>query len=72
MNPLLRFYQDEQMRDTLKEFMLNELSDMAVQKVFDKEDISGLPEAKELVEKLFNKLHELYEPVAEPVIQSTR
>lgn len=72
MNPLHQFYTDIHTREAVKAFMLSQLQEMAVDAVFAKEDISGIYEAKELVEKSFSRLRELYEPKQKPVIDSPR
>lgn len=66
------FYADEPVRETVKAFMLTELNDMAVEAVFAKKPVEGMAEAKELVERVFDKLKELYAPKDKPVIESSR
>lgn len=72
MNPLVIFYRDETMRNTVKEFMVAQLEQMAIDRTFNKEDVVGIAEAKELVDKTFSKLKELYEPEAKVKVETVR
>lgn len=74
MNPnyLRNFYADEVTRDTVKAFMESQLSDMAIEAVFAKNPVEGIAEAKILVERVFDKLKELYAPKQIQVIESSR
>lgn len=62
MNPLHTFYQDEHMRNAVKEFFIQELSLMAVEKTFNGESVSGIKEARDCIETAFTSLMEMYEP----------
>ena len=66
------FYKDEHTRNAVKEFMINMLEDMVIKKVFNNEPVTGIYEAKALVEKSFNKLEEIYEPPQKKVVESSR
>lgn len=72
MNPLVAFQQDEHIREAFKAFMVSQLEEMAIEKVFDKKSIDGIYEARELVDKTFNKLAELYEPKKKANVESSR
>ncbi len=72
MNPLVVFYRDETMRNTVKEFMVAQLEQMAIDRTFNKEDITGIAEARELVDKTFSKLKDLYEPNPKVVVETKR
>lgn len=60
MDLLRTFYNDIHTRETFKEFQLNLLRQMAVDRVFDKEDIAGIHEAKQIIEDSFSRLEEMY------------
>jgi len=73
MNPVLRnFYSNEAERDAVKEFMIEVLKELAVERTFDGKPVTGIPEARELVDRLFDKLQELYGKIKEPVISNSR
>lgn len=72
MNPLVIFYRDETMRDAVKDFMVAQLEQMAIDRTFNKEDITGIAEAKELVDKTFSKLKELYSPEPKIKVETVR
>lgn len=72
MNPLLTFYKDSAMREAVKSFMISELEGMAIDRTFNKEDVVGIAEAKELIDKTFSKLKEIYEPQPKVAIESKR
>lgn len=57
---LRRFYEDKGTRDTVRAFQTELLKEMAVEKVFAGEDVSGMQEALMLVEKTFDRLDEIY------------
>lgn len=71
-NLLAVFYRDEHTRNALKEFMILNLEETTIQKVFDKESVEGIAEAKELVEKTFNRLEELYGDKKKPKVETKR
>ena len=72
MNPLQLFYNDKIMRDTVKEFLLINLKDLAVETVFNKKDIVGIFEAKKVIDNSFEKLEELFMKKGKPIINSSR
>ena len=72
MNPLHQFYTDEHMREAVKNFLVTELEETTVERVFDKKDIIGIYEAKELIEKSFDKLDNLYGKKDNVIITSPR
>jgi hypothetical protein len=59
---LQSFYLDEPMREEVKTFMISLLEAETVQRVFSGKNVVGILEAKELVDKSFSKLEELYKP----------
>ena len=72
MNPLIQFQQDEHTRDAVREFFIQQLGEMAIARVFEREDVSGIADAKETIDKAFSKLQDLYEPKKKPLIDSSR
>lgn len=54
--PISDFQADVEKRDSVKEFMLETLRDMAVNRVILGESIVGIKEAFELVEELFRRI----------------
>lgn len=59
---LQSFYLDEPMREDVKAFMTVLLEEETVRRVFSGKSTVGILEAKELVDKSFSKLEELYTP----------
>ncbi len=72
MNPLERFYKDEPMRHAVHDFAIVMLRELAADKAFDGESTEGIQEAGECVEKLFDKLEELYTVKKEATITNSR
>lgn len=72
MNPLNSFYQDVHQREAVKAFMIEQLEEMTIENVFNDKQITGLYEAKLLVDKMFNTLEETYKQKEKPVIKSMR
>ena len=69
---LKQFYMDVGTRETVKGFLISNLEVMAIDAVFNKESVEGIAVAKDLVEKSFNKLAELYEIKKDSIIESSR
>lgn len=72
MNPLNVFYQNETQREAVKEFMVDTLKQIAVEKTFNGESVEGIMEAHDLIERSFNRLEELYGIIKPPVISNSR
>jgi hypothetical protein len=72
MNPLQVFYLNETQRDAVHNFMVEVLREITVEKAFDGEDVSGIKEARNLVEKMFEKLEEQYGIKEKPVIANSK
>ncbi len=72
MNVLSIFQSNEPTRDAVKLFMIETLKDIAVDKAFGGEDTKGIPEAKLLIDKMFEKLADIYGKKDAPIIDSTR
>ena len=72
MNPLQQFQLNETMREAVKAFMIEQLKEMAVEQVFDNKAVSGIYEARKVVDTTFDRLEELYAEKKKPVIESPR
>lgn len=57
---LKRFYQDEEIRIGVKEFLLGYLKEKAVELTFSGEETRHIKLAKETVEEAWNKLDQIY------------
>lgn len=73
MNPNLKtFHDNENQREAVKDFILDYLKELAVERVMNREDTSSLADAKEVVEQSFIKLKELYGLKPKPIIPNSR
>ena len=73
MNPSLKTFQDNEVqREAVREFMIAALGNIAVERAFEGKSTSGIQEARECVEKTFDKLAELYGTVKPTVITNSR
>jgi len=69
---LSRFYDNESEREAVKTFMIAVLGEIAVEKAFEGEDTGGIKEARECVEKSFDRLKEKYAKLEPAVISNSR
>ena len=60
MELLNQFYNDEYTREAVKSFLLKQLDEVALERVYDGEDTKGIADAKETIEKAFIEMKELY------------
>lgn len=60
MDNLNRFYQDENLREDVKTFFLEELNKLALERVYNNKETRGIADAKEIIEKSFIELQERY------------
>lgn len=72
MNPLKSFYSDTNMREAVKGFFIDVLKERAVEKVFNKQAIAGVYEARKTILEAFDKLDEFYQEQKPPLIDSSR
>lgn len=72
MEILQQFYENEAQREAVKEFMITVLGEMAIERAFDGKPTSGIQEARECVEKSFDKLEEVYSTKEKAVINNSR
>lgn len=62
MASLEEFYKDGAMRDNVRNYLIEHLTGRALEKIFNREDVSGMAEAKETIEEAFNNLDALFGP----------
>jgi len=73
MNNILKtFYDNEIERETVKQFMIEVLGDIAKGRAFEGKPTQGIQEARELIEKTFDKLHEDYAIIKAPLPTNSR
>ena len=72
MNPLNSFYLDVHQREAVKAFMIEQLAQATVDKAFNNQSTEGIYEAKQLVDKMFETLDEMFGKKEKPVITSMR
>jgi hypothetical protein len=72
MNLLKQFYDNEPMREAVQAYFMASLHDLAVERVFGKQTISGVYEAKKVIEKSFEKLEEEFSTKPKPTIHNSR
>jgi len=54
------FYLDKSLRSEVQDYLINFLKEEALRKLFDKEDVSAVAEAKEIVDKAFENLDVMF------------
>jgi len=59
-NALKDFYLNEVMREDVKTYLIQFLTDKAVTKVFAQEDTKSIAEAKDVIDEAFNHLETLF------------
>jgi len=59
---LNQFQNDEYTREAVKSFFLDQLDKVALERVYDKGDTTGIADARQVIEKAFVELKELYSP----------
>jgi len=57
---LNRFYNDEYTREDVKSYFLETLDMVALERVYEGEDTKGIADAKEVIEKAFVDLGDVY------------
>lgn len=65
MKSLQEFYQDKDTRENVHSYLIDFLKEEAVRKIFDKEDVSAVAEAKEMIDKAFENMDVLFLPKLE-------
>jgi len=72
MNPLVLFYNNKTQREAVKDFIILTLKDVAVERSFAGQSIDGIKDAKELIDKAFYRLEELYGEKEKPIIRDSK
>lgn len=62
MKSLLEFYNDKETSKNVHNYLTEFLKDQAIKKVFDKEDVSGVAQAKEIIDAAFENLEVMFLP----------
>jgi hypothetical protein len=65
MKSLKEFYADTETRDNVKAYLVQFLTEEAVKKVFNREDVGGVAEAKEIIENAFAQMELMFQPKVE-------
>jgi hypothetical protein len=52
--------------------MIDTLKELAVDKTFDGKDTSGIKDARDLIEIMFDTLEQKYAPEKEPIIKNSK
>lgn len=58
---LKEFYLDDAMKEAVATFMADALQKIALERVFNKQDVSALPDAREILNRMFIELRNLYD-----------
>lgn len=61
MKSLLEFYQDTETRNNVQNYLIDYLKEEALRKLFDKEDVSAVAEAKEMIDKAFENMDVIFQ-----------
>ncbi len=68
MNNTLRiFYSNKNEREAVKEFLILNLKEMGGERALVGESVAGIKDAKDAIEKSFDKLDELFGIISEPI-----
>ncbi len=59
---LQNLYQDRATMEEFKTFFLTVLQEETIKRVYDRQDIGGIADARELLDDVFDKLDDLYKP----------
>lgn len=62
---LHKFYIDQEMRETVKDFLVNHLKELTIKKAFAGESTEGILEAKNAISNAFKQLEDTYGPKKE-------
>ena len=70
MELLRQFYENENMRETVKAFLKEHLNNYALDKVMAREDVGGIADASQIIEKAFSDLSDTFHKEAKTIIQN--
>ncbi len=65
MTSLLQFYNDKDTKENVYNYLIQELEKEAIKRVFEKEDVSAVADAKEIIDNAFANLEVLFDKKAE-------
>lgn len=65
MKSLLSFYNDKDTKDNVHNYLIDYLEKEAISRVFDREDVSAVADAKEIIDKAFDNLETLFKSKVE-------
>jgi hypothetical protein len=60
MDLLKTFYNDVHTREAVKLFMTEQLQNIAIERTMNREDVSGIADAMELINTSFDRLKDVY------------
>ena len=60
MKPLHKFYIDQELRETVKEYLINHLKEITIKKAFNGETTEGILEAKNAIQNAFKQLEDTF------------
>ena len=55
-----RFYNDDHTRESVKEYLLSSLNELALRKIYNRDSVDGIADAQEAIEDMFIELGEKY------------
>ncbi len=67
MNPLLTFYNDKNLNEAVMAHFMDSLKDLAVMKAFKGESVTGIAEAKIVLDHAFAKLEAAFGEKKKPI-----
>ena len=72
MQSLKLFYDNVAEREAVRDFLIETLREIAVEKTFDGEDVTGIKDAHKTIHRMFDKLDALYGIKSAMVISNSR
>ena len=69
---LRRFHEDKHMLEAVKAFFQESLDTITIERVYNKEDVSGIADAKEAIDNAFTEIAEKFETLKDNPEQSSR
>ena len=74
MKSILEFYQDTTTKDNVHSYLIDFLKEEGIRKLFAKEDVSAVAEAKEMIDKAFENMDVIFKKKEEgkPIINEAR
>lgn len=72
MDQLNQFYNNEAMRLTIHAYLLEHLKSYATEKLFNGDEVKGIYDAKQSIDRAFSALEEVYGTKEERKVESPR